>query len=75
MGVIKKKRKTLLARILGYFKSDSLPSKQDGNEPDVPLDDVRTDADDVAVIAARRDELRAARHGRSNAAITFDGHD
>jgi len=71
-GVIKKAQKSLFARIIGYFKSSPLPNEQEGVAFDVPLDDVRIDEDEAAVIAARRNELRAARHGNSDAMVTFD---
>jgi len=74
-GVVKKKRKSLFARIFGERKSNPSPSEQEGVGFDLLLGDVRTDDDEAAAIEARRNELRATRHGNSDATVTFNGND
>ena len=74
-GVIKKKRKSFFARIFGKIKSNPSECENEGIALDVPLGDVRIDDDEMAAIKARRNELRAARHGHSDAVVTFDGND
>jgi len=73
--VLQKKRKSMFARIIRKFKPAPLPHEQEGMAFDFPLDDVRIDEDEAAVIAARRNELRVARHGNSDAMVTFDADD
>jgi len=74
-GVIKKKRKSWFARLFGNIRSNPSPHEQEDITLDVPLGDVRIDDDEMATIEARRNELRAARHGNSNATVTFNGND
>ncbi|MDR0219939.1 MAG: hypothetical protein LBI54_00860 [Lachnospiraceae bacterium] len=58
-SVVKKKEKTLPARIIGRIRAEASPYKHEGMVSDVPLGDVRTSGDDLAAIEARRNELRA----------------
>jgi hypothetical protein len=73
-SVIEKKKKSWFAKIFDKRESNPSPSELDGVGFDL-LGDVRTDDDEAAAIEARRDELRAARHGNSNATVTFNGND
>jgi hypothetical protein len=75
MGVIKKKKKSWFARIFGKRESNPSPSEQDGVGFELLLGDVRIDDDEAAVIEARRNALRAVRHGNSDAMVTFNGND
>jgi len=69
--VIKRNKKSLIARILGKFKTESLPYDKRDISHNIPLDDIGTDSEDVADIARRRKELKATRHGSSDAIITI----
>ena len=73
-SVIKKKKKSLLPRIIGRIKNDSSPHGQDGVVSDIPLDDVSTNSDDIVTIASRRNELKKAKHGNTDAVVTFNGN-
>jgi len=74
-NVVKKKKKSLFARIFEKTKNAPLPYEQEGMTFGVPLDDVRTDEDEAVAIAQRREELRVTRFGNSDAVVTFDGND
>jgi len=69
--VVKKKKKPLLAKILDKIKGESISSEQRDISPDVPFNDIRTDDDVANAIAARRNELRAAQHDNSDAAVFY----
>ena len=70
--VIKKNKKPLLARVIGKIKTEPLPYQQDGVASDVPLNEIRTGDDDIAIIVSRRGELRAVKHGGSDAMVIFN---
>ena len=70
-NVVKEKRKPLLSRVIGRIKVSSSHG-QEGVASDVPLDDVRTDGEDIVTIASRRSEIRKAIHGNTDAMVTFD---
>ena len=72
-SVIKKKNKSLLAKIIVGIKADPLPSEQGIFASDVPLDDVCIDDCDAALIASRRNDLRTTKHGNSDAMVIFEG--
>jgi len=72
-NVIKKKKKSLLSRIIGKIKSDSLTHVQDGFASDVPLNESRTNGEDITAIESRRNELRIDKHGNSDAMVNFGG--
>ena len=72
-GVVKKKKKTLLAK--GIEKLiPNFSNEQEYISSDVPLGDARTNDSELIAIESRRDELRAARHGNTDAAVTFNGN-
>jgi len=68
-GVVKKKKKSLLARIIKELKLSSSGEKQ--LPDDVPFDDVRTNDDDLVVIATRREEIRVAKHDNTDVTVAF----
>ena len=74
-GVVKKKKKSVLAKAIEKFKVD-VPKPNSSCEEyisdDVPLDDIRTNVDDLVAIASRRDELRAAKHGNTDVITSGD---
>lgn len=71
-SVIKKKKKSLLAKIIGGIKAGPLPNEEGNFASDIPLDDVCIADGDAALIASRRNDLRAGRHGNSDAMVIFD---
>ena len=73
-GVIKKKKKTLFAKIVGKIKGEQSPTEQQYIAPDVPLGEIRINNDDAHTILLRRKELKTAKHGNKDATITFDGN-
>lgn len=73
-GVIKKKKKSVFARIVGKIWTAISPCEQASVTSDVPFDDVRISKEDVIAIATRRGELRTSVHSNSDAMVTFDGH-
>jgi len=72
-SVIKKKKKTLLEKIIGKIKADPLPNEERNFASDVLLNDIRINDGDAAFIASRRNDLRAGRHGNSDAMVIFEG--
>jgi hypothetical protein len=71
-SVIKKKKKTMLGKILNKIKVKPLPSEQEGINNNVPLADIRIDSGEIATIALKRDELKTAKQNNSNAMVTFN---
>ena len=71
IGVIKRRKKSWFARIFGERKSSPLPHEQEGVANDVLLYNIRASDEEVATIGARREELRAARLGNSDAVVIF----
>jgi len=74
-NVIKKKKKSLLSRIIGKIKGGSFQHGQDDFTSDVPLNDICTNGEDINAIESRRNELRAAKHGNSDAMVNFGSSD
>jgi len=68
-GVFKKKKKSLLAKIIGKIKGEPMSFEQRDISPDVTFNDIRTDDDVSDAIASRRNELKAAKHDNSDVAV------
>jgi len=73
-SVVRKKKNSLFVRILDKVKAKSLQIEREDPNCDITLSDIRTDSGDLVIIASRRDELRAAKYGNSDAVIIFDGN-
>ena len=71
--VVKKKKKSLFAKTVEKIKGKASSNIQDGINSDVSLSDLRISDADMAAIVSRRDELRAAKHGVSDAMVRFNG--
>ena len=67
-GVVRKKKKTLFGWVVRKIESELTSREEELISPDVPLDDTHI-SDDTAVIEARRDELRAAKHNSDEVII------
>jgi hypothetical protein len=74
-NVIKKKKKTLLDKLVAKVKTASAPHEPVDSVGSLPFCDYSTEADDAeaAAIALRRDELRASQHGNTDATVTIRG--
>ena len=72
-SVIKKKNRSLLAKIIGEIKANPLQREQGNFVSDIPLDNVCIDDDgDAALIASRRNDLRAIKHGDSDVMVVLE---
>jgi hypothetical protein len=71
-SVVKKKKKTLFARIIGKIKNEPAQYDQGDIDRNIPLDDIHTEISDLAVIATRRNELRVAKYSNSDVIVTFE---
>jgi len=74
-GVIKKKKKSLFSKIIGKIRSTPPSNEQRDIDSNIPLDDVRTDSDDLAAITSRRKELKTKKHRNKDAVVYFDGNE
>ncbi|MCL2645911.1 MAG: hypothetical protein FWD61_02775 [Phycisphaerales bacterium] len=72
-SVIKKKRQSLFARIFKKLGGGSSPREEESVGCRIPSDEVRTDTEDAAAIAARRRELKTVKHGNTDAVVHFTG--
>ena len=70
-SVVKNKEKPLLSKIAEKIKPESSPQDQKAFASDIPIDDIRIDEADAAVIESRRNELRSVKHGNSEAMVTL----
>jgi hypothetical protein len=68
-SVVKKKKKTLIAKIIEKAKGESNPQEQEGIALDIPLSDTRTNGVDMETILSRRNELRAMQHSNSDVMV------
>ena len=73
-SVIKKKKKTLLVKIIEKIKHTSLSDEKRDIEINIPLDDIRTDSNDIITIASRRNDLKNKKHDNSDAMVIFSGN-
>ncbi|MCL2295360.1 MAG: hypothetical protein FWC36_10960 [Spirochaetes bacterium] len=69
-GVIKKKKKSLLVKIIGNIKEDSLSYKKEGITSDVLTDCIRITEVNTAIITKRRNDLIAAKYDNSDVIVT-----
>lgn len=72
VSVVKRKNKSLLAKIIEKIKSERFPPEQ-CLALDIPFSDIRLGDDIANSIASRRAELRTAKHGNTDAVVTFRG--
>jgi len=70
-GVVKKKKKAMLLKIIAKNKRNSSPHEQEYITSGVPLNDIRIEIKDIVAIASRRKELKAAKHS-FDAMVTFE---
>jgi len=71
-SVIKKERKSLISRVFYMIRGVSSKYDHDSSMLNFSFDDVRTNDDEVLVIASRRNELRNAVHSKSDAMVTIN---
>ena len=69
-GVVMKEKKTLFGRIVRKIESELTPRENKWISPNVPLDDTQIN-DDTAAIQSRREELKVARHDKSDEVIVL----
>jgi len=74
-SVVKRKRKSILQRIVGKVKENSSTHEQDSSVSDVPLDDIRMCMSDMASISTRRNELKKTKHSKTDTIVSFYDND
>jgi len=70
-SVVKKKKETLLKRILDKIRPELLSHGQRDVDDNIPLSDIRTNSSNFAAIASMRNELKAGKQNNSDAAVIF----
>jgi RNase H-fold protein (predicted Holliday junction resolvase) len=74
-SVIKKKKKTLTAKIIERVKGGSNQHKQEDIVLGIPLNVTQMDSKDMETIVSRRKELRAMKHDNSDAMVKLNDGD
>jgi len=69
--IIKKKKISLIEKIIGKIKSDLSYEQRDINS-NIPLGNSLIDDKDIAAIELRRKELLAANHGNTNVILSIN---
>jgi hypothetical protein len=72
-GVVKKRKKSILAKIAEHFNPNNPTINQGDIDPSIPLTDIRTNNDEIDVIASRRNELRNAKHENADVIVKNGG--
>jgi len=69
---LNKKKKPQFARIIEKIKGDHAPYEQEISFNDIFFEKSQVDNDELALITPRRNELKASKHGNSDAVVIYE---
>jgi hypothetical protein len=70
-SVVRRKKNTLFGKVIRKIESELAPREEKLISPNVPLDSTSIN-DDTVAIQLKREEMKAAKHNKSDEVIVFE---